>query len=313
MRGSIIPPRIPSRKKRARRELLFGENTCFSGFIYAFYRVCYNTRMENLEPTKTQSETDEKTGVTRRGRLKKYTGIILMSLAFTAMLWQVIQTYLAGMRHVTQGLLLIVGICLPLMLGTYLYTRALSSRAERRKAVRTSFFALFVFYCAVLLGALIISRVDYFTFAQTRANYLKNFDLMTNFHPFETIRLYINAIKYDYIGMEIPLSNLVGNTMLFMPMAVFLPCLFRPMQKLWVFALTMLVMLVAIEALQLLLACGSCDVDDILLNLTGTLIVFGILKLPFLHRLLQKLYLLPEDIATQEPSAEIPASPDTTA
>ena len=63
--------------------------------------------------------------------------------------------------------------------------------------------------------------------------------------------------------------------MLFMPMAVFLPCLFRPMQKLWLFALTMFLLLVAVEALQLLLACGSCDIDDVLLNLVGTLIVFG--------------------------------------
>ena len=269
--------------------------------------------MENLDPTKIPDETSEEAVANPHLRLEKNAGIILMSLAFTVMLWQVIQTYLAGMRHVTQGLLLIVGICLPLMLGTYLYTRALSYREERRKAVRFSFFALFVFYCAVLLGALIISRVDYVTFAQTRANYMKNFDLMTNFNPFETIRLYINAIKYDYIGMEIPLSNLVGNAMLFMPMAVFLPCLFRPMRKLWVFALTMLLMLVAVEALQLFLACGSCDVDDALLNLSGTLIVFGILKIPFLQRLLQKLYLLPEDIPTQEPAAEIPAPPDATA
>ncbi|MDD4312366.1 MAG: VanZ family protein [Eubacteriales bacterium] len=273
--------------------------------------------MENLELEKTQSELDKKASAPRRIRLKKNAGIILMSLAFTAMLWQVIAIYLTGMRHVTHGLLLIVGICLPLMLGTYLYTRALTSREERRKAVRFSFFALFVFYCAVLLGALIISRVDYATFAQTRADYLKNFDRMTNFYPLETIRLYINAIKYDYIGMEIPLSNLVGNTMLFMPMAVFLPCLFRPMQKLWVFALTAVLLLVAIEALQLLLACGSCDVDDILLNLTGTLIVFGILKIPFLHRLLIKLYLLPEEIvpeaAPQEPTREEAPTPDTTA
>ena len=272
--------------------------------------------MENLDPTKIPDNISGETGTKPHLRREKNAGIILMSLAFTVMLWQVIQTYLAGMRHVTQGLLLIVGICLPLMLGTYLFTRALSSREERRKAVRFSFFTLFVFYCAVLLGALIISRVDYITFAQTRANYLKNFDLMTNFNPFETIRLYINAIKYDYIGMEIPLSNLVGNAMLFMPMAVFLPCLFRPMRKLWVFALTMLLMLVAVEALQLLLACGSCDVDDALLNLSGTLIVFGILKIPFLQRLLQKLYLLPEDIAPiaapQEPAAEEPAPPDAT-
>jgi len=161
----------------------------------------------------------------------------------------------------------------------------------------------------VLLGALIISRVDYQTFAQTRAAYWEHFDLMTNFRPLETVRLYINAIKYDYIGMEIPLSNLVGNTMLFMPMAVFLPCLFRPMQRLWLFALTMFLLLLAVEALQLLLACGSCDIDDVLLNLAGTLIVFGILKIPFVRRLLERLYLMPERIA---PAPEAATPPEHT-
>ena len=243
-----------------------------------------------------------------RIRLQKIIGILLVGIAFCVMLWQLVAILLTGMRHVTHGLLLIAGICLPLMLGTYLYTRSQESREDRRKAVRFSFFALFVFYSAVLLGALIISRVDFQTFAQTKAEYWKNFDLNTNFNPLETVRLYINAIKYDYIGMEIPLSNLVGNAMLFMPMAVFLPCLFRPMQKLWIFALSMLLLLVAVETVQLLLACGSCDVDDVILNLAGTLIVFGILKIPVLQRLLRQLYLLPE------PKEQQPAitSDDTT-
>ena len=111
--------------------------------------------------------------------------------------------------------------------------------------------------------------------------------------------------------MEIPLSNLFGNIMLFMPMAVFLPCLFRPMQKLWLFALTMLLLLVAIEALQLLLACGSCDVDDVLLNLLGTLSVFGILKVPALQRLLKKLYLLPQEPEPFALAAPLPEAEQT--
>ncbi|MDP3448700.1 MAG: VanZ family protein, partial [Eubacteriales bacterium] len=75
---------------------------------------------------------------------------------------------------------------------------------------------------------------------------------------------------------------------------------------------------VAVEALQLLLACGSCDIDDVLLNLAGTLIVFGILKLPFVHRLLVRLYLMPEDAEAPEQTppdaAEVEsAPPDATA
>jgi glycopeptide antibiotics resistance protein len=256
--------------------------------------------MKNLSEAAQPQETEAQLPPQNHARTQKIIGILLMGIAASAMLWQLVAVYLSGMRHVTHGLLLIAGICVPLAFGTYLYTRALPTRALRRRAVRRSFFALFLFYLAVVLGALIVSRVDYQTFAQTRATYWENFDLMTNFNPLETVRLYINAIKYDYIGMEIPLSNLVGNAMLFMPMAVFLPCLFRPMQRFWRFALVMLLLLIAIEALQLLLACGSCDVDDVLLNLLGTLILFGIFKLPFLQRLLQRLYLLPEEQSPAE-------------
>ena len=268
--------------------------------------------MENQAPEILNNGENHTTKMETRARIQKISGILLVSIAFLAMLWQLVAVYASGMRHVTHGLLLIAGICVPLALGTYLYTRALTTRAERRRAVRFSFFALFVFYAAVLLGALIISRVDYQTFAQTQAAYREQFDLMTNFRPLETVRLYINAIKYDYIGMEIPLSNLVGNTMLFMPMAVFLPCLFRPMQRLWLFALAMFLLLVAVEALQLLLACGSCDVDDVLLNLAGTLIVFGILKLPFLQRLLKRLYLLPEPDQQPDEAKEGATPPEST-
>lgn len=238
-----------------------------------------------------------------RNTTYKSIGFLLLIVALFVMLWQIFIIFSSGMRHVTHGLLLIAGVCVPLMLGTYFLTRTIAEAAGRRRAVHASFFALFVFYCAALAGALIFSRVDYVSFAESNAAYWKNFELMTNFHPFETIKLYINAIRYNYIGMEIPLSNLIGNALLFMPMAVFLPCLFRPMQKLWVFALTMTLVLVAVEAVQLLLACGSCDVDDVLLNLSGTLILFGILKIPAIQRLLRRMYLLPE--ATEKaPSAK---------
>ena len=263
--------------------------------------------MENLAPILHARAENETTSL-RRARILKTCGIILIGIAFAAMLWQVVRVYLAGMRHVTHGLLLIAGIGLPLALGAYLFTRSLTQRSERRRVVRFAFFSLFAFYVVVLLGALILSRVDYQNFAQARAAYWEHFDLMTNFNPLETVRLYLNAIKYDYIGMEIPLSNLVGNAMLFMPMAVFLPCLFRPMQKLWLFTLTMVLLLVSVEALQLLLACGSCDIDDVLLNLVGTLIVFGLLKIPFVHRLLEKLYLMPEREAETPSPASAPTA-----
>ena len=240
----------------------------------------------------------------------KSIGIALLALALVVMLWQLSMIYLSGMRHVLHGLLLIFGVCVPLFLGMFLLVRA-QEETLRRRMVRAAMLVLFAFYCAALFGALVVSRVDYAGFLQTKADYWKNFDLMTNFHPLETIWLYINAIRFDYIGMEIPLSNLVGNALLFMPLAVFLPCLFRPMRKFWLFLLTVTFVFIAVEALQLTLVCGSCDVDDVLLNLVGTLSVFGILKIPALQRLLKKLYLLPQEPEPFALAAPLPEAEQT--
>ena len=232
---------------------------------------------------------------------------VLLTAAGAVMIWQLYTILFLGMIHVTSGLLLIAMVCVPLFFGVFLLARSFVEPAARRKVVRVSLMALFGFYLVALASELILSRIDFLRFSEAAALYRENFDLMTNFNPFETVLLYLRALKYNYIGPGIPLSNLLGNMLLFMPMAVFLPCLFRVMQKVWMFVLVMLGVLVLVEALQLLLSCGSCDVDDVLLNLVGTLIVYGILKIPLVKRLLARLYLLPE------PKTAPPPAPETSA
>lgn len=236
--------------------------------------------------------------------LQRVFGAVLLAAAGAVMIWQLYTILVLGMIHVASGLLLIAMVCAPLFLGVFLLARSFTEPTAQRKVVRTSLAVLFGFYLVALASELILSRIDFLHFSQAAAQYRENFDLMTNFRPFETVLLYLRALKYNYIGPTIPLSNLLGNMLLFMPMAVFLPCLFRTMQKFWVFALVMLGMLVMVEALQLLLSCGSCDVDDVLLNLTGTFMVYGILKIPLFKRLLARLSLLPEPKTAPSPEPE---------
>jgi len=231
-------------------------------------------------------------------------GAACLAIAAAAMVWQLYSIYFMGMRHVAMGLLYIVMAGAPLALGVVLIARSFAAEAARRRTVRLALFALFGFYLAALAGALIVSRLDLARFDEAAAYYRAHLDLMTNFIPFETVLLYIRAIEHNYIGMEIPLSNLVGNMLLFMPMAVFLPCLFRPMRKFWLFLLVMAFVLAAIEGLQFLLSCGSCDVDDVFLNLIGTTLVYAVLKIPAVRRLLEKLYLLPREEAVLPPAPE---------
>lgn len=223
--------------------------------------------------------------------------------AACAMGWQLYTIYFSGMRHVAMGLLFIAMVGVPLFLGVFLLAHSFAAEAARKKTVRIALFVLFGFYLLSLIGALIVSRLDFARFDEAAAYYRAHLDLMTNFRPLETVLLYIRALQHNYIGMEIPLSNLVGNMLLFMPMALFLPCLFRPMRKFWVFLLVMTFVLAAVEGLQFLLSCGSCDIDDVLLNLLGTSMVYGILKIPVFKRLLERLYFLPREPVSPEESA----------
>jgi glycopeptide antibiotics resistance protein len=229
----------------------------------------------------------------KRKRLLRIFGIALLGLAAAAMLWQLYILFFTGMHHVLSGLLLAASVCIPLIFGTLLLVRSFDEIDDRRKTVRWSLAALFGFYVAALIGLLFVSRIDFLHFSENATFYREHFDQITNFHPFETVILYLRALKYNYIGAEIPISNLIGNMLLFMPMAVFLPCLFRPMRKFWIFTLAMVALLVAVEALQLLLSCGSCDVDDVLLNLVGTIAVYWILKIPAVNRRMERMYLMP--------------------
>lgn len=240
----------------------------------------------------------------RKQKLSRASGAVLLAAAGAAMAWQLYTVYFRGMRHMASGLLLAASVSAPLLCGTFLLARSFAEPAARRRTVRTVLFVFFGEYAAVLLGVLIVSRIEFAHFAENAAYYREHLELMTNFHPLETVLLYLRALKYNYIGFEIPISNLIGNMLLFMPMAAFLPCLFRVMRKCWVFMLSMAALLVAIEALQLLLSCGSCDIDDVLLNFAGTMIVYGIVKIPAVKRLLEKLYLLPEPKTAEETPAQ---------
>lgn len=112
-----------------------------------------------------------------------------------------------------------------------------------------------------------------------------------NFRPFATIRtIYVDGFRYQYISLRYLLLNLGGNLILFAPFALFLPRLFARVNRFWKFALLILGLVTAVELLQLLFMCGSCDVDDILLNVGGALATYGILAIPAVRKLADRAF-----------------------
>ena len=104
-----------------------------------------------------------------------------------------------------------------------------------------------------------------------------------NLRPFETIRGYFlilrNPAPWAETIRRYAWMNFFGNIVLFMPLGLFLPLLWRRQRFFPLFLLTVTASIIIVEAAQYLTALGSLDVDDLILNLAGAALGFLLWRL----------------------------------
>lgn len=94
-----------------------------------------------------------------------------------------------------------------------------------------------------------------------------------NFVPFASINELINHFYF-----MVPLKNILGNIVLFVPLGFILSLKFKQINNLLSVVLIGIFSSTLIEFTQLLLPNRAFDVDDIILNILGSMIGFLILK-----------------------------------
>lgn len=154
-----------------------------------------------------------------------------------------------------------------------------------KKFARPALWTVFIIYCLALVEVLFLSRgarSDY-----SYAEYMRQF---TNFIPFKTIIEYVQRYMDGYRNLSV--LNLLGNFVLFVPMGMSLPCISKKLNRFWKVTLAVLGMVVAVEILQGILRVGSIDIDDVIFNVGGAMIGYGIIKIPFINSLLKKIDIL---------------------
>lgn len=154
-----------------------------------------------------------------------------------------------------------------------------------KKFVRPVLWAVFAFYCLVLIYILFLSRGSL-----THYSYAQYFRQFTNFIPFKTIIEYIQRYQNGFHNLSI--VNLLGNFLLFLPMGMALPCLFKKLDRFWKVIICVLVIVVTVEVTQGILRVGSVDIDDVIFNVGGAMIGYGIIRVSFINRLLYKVGLI---------------------
>lgn len=191
-------------------------------------------------------------------------------------------------------LFLLVGCCLFMYMGS----RFLSSNLDKpykKKPYQINIIIWFLLYIVLLCTLTLFD--DYFGrsglfFMNWNSSafhdYIKNY---FNIIPFRTIGSFIKGYINGYTDSYTFTYNIFGNLAAFMPFAFFLPLIFKRQQFFPVFFITMTGIVMVIEILQFVTFSGSCDIDDLILNVAGACLMYGVLHIRFLHDLVERIFL----------------------
>ena len=149
------------------------------------------------------------------------------------------------------------------------------------KKARNLTVFLFILYCGCMLWLLFARQPN-----PAEVPFPVYIRAHVNLRPFRTIQLFSRLLVppvREYL-VRIAIRNLLGNILLFTPLGIFLPVLFPPLRKFFRTLLSVTFIITIIELCQLALMVGSCDIDDLILNVSGAALGYGLYRLFILLR-----------------------------
>ena len=188
-------------------------------------------------------------------------------------------------------LFLLCGSCFFLYFGGLL----LSKINSNNKPMKINLWIFFILYIILLVTLTLfdsmwgrngLSFINWFS--DEFVYFLKH---SINLIPFKTIIEFAKEFNSMYSSRTI-LLNLFGNFIALMPMAFFLPLLFKKQNKFKNYFITIILIDLGIELTQLLTASGRFDIDDFILNISGATLMYFILKIKDVNKLIKNIFLL---------------------
>lgn len=133
-----------------------------------------------------------------------------------------------------------------------------------------------------LIFTVYVLLMSYFLFFRNSFNiggtYWEHVLLNINVVPLRTISQNIILIFKQPNPYLVPYAilNLSGNVIGFIPFGILFPHLFRKTVSFKKFVLSAALIIAAVELIQLFSLRGSCDIDDLILNMLGSIIGYPI-------------------------------------
>ena len=192
----------------------------------------------------------------------------------------------------TSRLILLAVICLCSYSGTLLFSRNVEEQTKT-KLIKRTFVFYFILYIFLLFNLVMLDNF----FGRASMGVIWNFDpryldsfLMNrvNLIPFRTVLEYLNSFS---IPFHTKIINLLGNTLAFAPFGFFAHVILNKKPSLLKFTLLMISASFLIEVIQLIFLVGSCDIDDIILNVLGAVFSYLIFKTKICKKIIRRITL----------------------
>lgn len=162
-----------------------------------------------------------------------------------------------------------------------------------RKILRQTVILLFFVYILIVVDFTLLD--DGFgrnlsnIFSISREEFSNHISENVNFVPFATVKLFLEGHGSGDIATGALFENIIGNLCVFMPFAIFIPIIFRRLDNLLGIFLSTALTVALIEFLQLVFLTGAMDIDDLILNTLGALLVYMVAKTKTVSRILARL------------------------
>lgn len=161
-----------------------------------------------------------------------------------------------GKEYAILGILAVAAIAVIYCIGYFLIYRKLMKGTKKPKPGKLILGAFFVIYLVVVLGVTMLNRGGYMG---------------------GSVHTLFSSYRWAWYAFdETEWRNLFLNICMFIPFGFLLPLLCEKLRSFWKIYLTGFLVTLAIEGLQLLLGRGIFEADDVLNNLLGTMIGYGL-------------------------------------
>ena len=202
----------------------------------------------------------------------KNKSFIFYTLAIFLILIDIVITHFIEISELTTIILLLIA-CLMIYIGGYFCFKTTGNK----KILKFNLYLFFGMYLALLFYFLFLNHWWH----------RSSIDVEMNLTPFSTIKMYIK--DFDSIMESKPILNLLGNFICLMPLSFFLKYIFKKQNNTFIFLITLLLCSFGIETMQYLTKTGSFDIDDIMLNTSGAILMYLILKFKSIDLIIKKI------------------------